>query len=683
MRPEIRFATALCLIVAQLLMSGCPARSRTGPVSVQTRATELLHYVVVRSGSTVARISTWMDDSGVKNVRTQFHPDTGPVIVTRLRFDLPSGAPLWLLTNGMDPSGRPVEERFEIADGVASWKSAPESGQKEAADRAIYLPVANAKWEAILPGLLKAAGTAAFLPRGRAWVEREGTFVVSNGTARQEITQYAVRGLTPSVRDRVWPDDAARLFADGEIVRSGWEGVLPTLEDSAEVARAVDRRRYVRTLRRVPERPVAIRNARLFDAVTRSVIEGTTVVVRDSTIVAVGRDAAVRVPSNAEVIDARGRMLLPGLWDMHSHDYGDLGGEMLQLAGGVTTIRDILRDTLAAVRFAKRPAQEVAFAPNVIWAGVLDGSGGRRSVFVTSDSSARLLVRRYAELGARQIKIYNRLQRRFVPAAVEEARRLGLRVGGHLGAGMSMEEAIRLGYDEVSHIPNLTANFRGDSVYLGAPAFLWRGIWNAATLDVESDSVRHFIALVKNSGVAVDPTLAFIEPSLRTASYRVRADVAPVLDRLPAGWRGWVGWSMEPDSMTEIAPKGFANLKTLVRKLHEAGVPVLPGTDMIAGFTLHRELQLYAEAGIPHADVLYLATLGAARVMGMDATVGSIAVGKRADMILVDGDPLRAMNDIGRAVLTMKGGAIYDPALIYRALAIEPCCGAPQSGPRP
>jgi imidazolonepropionase-like amidohydrolase len=199
---------------------------------------------------------------------------------------------------------------------------------------------------------------------------------------------------------------------------------------------------------------------------------------------------------------------------------------------------------------------------------------------------------------------------------------------------------------------------------------------NAAALDLESDSVRQFIALLKNNGVAVDPTLAFIEPSLRTASYRVRADIAPVLDRLSAGFgRGWVGWTMvDPDSMAEVAARGFANLKKLVRKLHEAGIPVLPGTDGAAGFTLHRELELYTEAGIAPAEVLYLATLGAARVMGMDATFGSIAVGKRADMILVDGDPLRAMSEIGRVILTMKGGALYDPALMYRALAIEPCC---------
>lgn len=667
---------ALTAVIVPLLLGGCSPRPRLDHVSPAGDQADSLNYVVVRGGRIVSTTSSWTGRSGMAIVRTQFPPDTGPAVVTQLRFDRRTGAPVWLQTTGVDARGRAVKERFEIAAGVASWESSSESGRRSAAAGAIYLPMANARWDAILPGLLRASGPAPFLPRGRAWVEREGAFVVSNGAGRTRVTQYAARGLFPLASDRVWLDDSARLFADGDLVRAGWESVLPTLRDSAESARATDRRRYVRTLRRVPDKPVAIRNARLYDAHTKTVVEGATVVVRDSTIVAVGRDALVAVPAGAEVIDARGRMLLPGLWDMHSHDYGDIRSEMLQLAGGVTTIRDILRDTLGAVRLARRPGDEVAFAPNVVWAGVLDGAGGSRAVVATSDSAARLLVRRYAGLGARQIKIYGRLQRRFVPAVVEEARRLGLRVGGHLAAGMSTEEAIRAGYDEISHVANVTANFRGDSVYLSGAASLWRGMQNAASLDLESDSVRHFIEMFVKDTVAVDATLAFVEPSFRTPSLLVRPYVAPVLERLSAGFgRGYVGWTMiEPDSMADVAAAGFANLRKLVQKFHAAGVPVLPGTDDFAGFTLHRELELYAEAGIPVADVLYLATLGAARVMGMDATLGSIAVGKRADIILVDGDPLRRMGDVGRVVLTMKGGAMYDPALLYRALAIEPCC---------
>lgn len=118
----------------------------------------------------------------------------------------------------------------------------------------------------------------------------------------------------------------------------------------------------------------------------------------------------------------------------------------------------------------------------------------------------------------------------------------------------------------------------------------------------------------------------------------------------------------------------FDNVLDIVRQMHEAGVPVLPGTDMMPGVALHRELELYVQAGIPAPEVLTLATLGAARVMGMDNELGSIESGKLADLILVDGDPTIEISDIRRVVTVIKDGRVYDPAAIYRALGIEPCC---------
>jgi imidazolonepropionase-like amidohydrolase len=108
--------------------------------------------------------------------------------------------------------------------------------------------------------------------------------------------------------------------------------------------------------------------------------------------------------------------------------------------------------------------------------------------------------------------------------------------------------------------------------------------------------------------------------------------------------------------------------------MHEAGVPVLPGSDMMPGIAVHRELELYVQAGIPAPEVLTLATLGAARVMGMDDELGSIEPGKLADLILVDGDPTTDISDIRRVVMVIKDGRVYDPAAIYRAVGVEPCC---------
>jgi hypothetical protein len=118
----------------------------------------------------------------------------------------------------------------------------------------------------------------------------------------------------------------------------------------------------------------------------------------------------------------------------------------------------------------------------------------------------------------------------------------------------------------------------------------------------------------------------------------------------------------------------------MVRKLHEAGVRLVAGTDASAGFSLHRELELYSEAGIPNTDILHIATLGAARVMKHDARWGSIEPGKLADLILVDGDPSQRMRDLRRAELVMKGGVLYVPDSLYASVGVKP---APRKGAIP
>ncbi len=632
-----------------------------------------LCYVTQRGGSVSARTCVWSEAAGVVVIDTRFTQDTGRV-TTRLRFDSLGTFLSSYESGGIDGNGRTVRDTFRFSNGVATWSGTTESGSKPVVAGATYLPEGGGRWQAILPSLLKSDDEVMVLPRGQLRVRREKRFAVRSGPVEQRLTQYAIQGLAPFLPDRVWVDSLGRLFADGEMVREGWEMVLRELRDSAAAARTDTHQTYMRTLRRVPARPVAIRHARLFDAARRAVTANTTVIVRDSTIVSVGHDSAVRVPHDAEVIDAGGRTLLPGLWDMHSHDYGDVPAEMLLLAAGVTSVRVMTRNVVSATEITDRPRDAVAFAPNVFWAGTVDGPGNPNPrVVATTDSAARQLVRQYAAMGASQIKLYGRLRPEIVPAAVDEARKLGLRVGGHLGFGMTPEAAIAAGYQEISHIPFLFA--RVDSAHVGMA--LWRGFENVARLNIESDSVRRLLELLRTRGVAIDPTLAFVEPSARTPAFVVRRDAAPVLECLPAGMgRSLVGWDilLPHDSLSETAIRGFENLKTFLRALYLAGVPLLPGTDFVGGLTLPRELELYVEAGIPAQQVLYMATLGAARVMRVDRSLGSIEAGKRADMIMVDGDPVHDIRTIRHVVMSMKGGALYDPARLLESLAFRRGC---------
>jgi imidazolonepropionase-like amidohydrolase len=116
----------------------------------------------------------------------------------------------------------------------------------------------------------------------------------------------------------------------------------------------------------------------------------------------------------------------------------------------------------------------------------------------------------------------------------------------------------------------------------------------------------------------------------------------------------------------------FPAMLRLLKAIYDAGVTIIPGTDALAGYTLHHELELYARAGIPPAEVLRMATWTAALVMGVDKDRGVIAPGKLADMILVDGDPTKNIEDINKIRTVIKDGKVYDPAAIEKALGIEP-----------
>ena len=124
--------------------------------------------------------------------------------------------------------------------------------------------------------------------------------------------------------------------------------------------------------------------------------------------------------------------------------------------------------------------------------------------------------------------------------------------------------------------------------------------------------------------------------------------------------------------MDETYRKSFAKMMDLTSLLYRAGIPIEAGTDSMAGFALHRELELEAQAGIPASQVLQNATLGDARIMSLDKDLGSIAPGKLADLILVDGNPTADISDIRKTVLVIKDGVLYKPAELYSELGVSP-----------
>jgi imidazolonepropionase-like amidohydrolase len=418
-----------------------------------------------------------------------------------------------------------------------------------------------------------------------------------------------------------------------------------------------------------------VRGARLFDPATLEVHAGTTVLLDGERILAVGPDGEVVLPADTEILDAGGMTLLPGLWDMHAH-LSEFDGP-LNLAAGVTGARDLANDVdeLAALRTQWESGETLG--PRVVAAGFLDGPGpyaGPTRALVDSVDAGVEWIRRYAGLGYGQIKLYSSLRPELVAPLAAEAHRLGLRVSGHIPAGMIAEQAIADGYDELQHINMVVLNFFPEIVETRTPARFTEVAARATEIDPASERFLRFVELLRARGTVVDPTVSIFLGMFRDRPGEISREMAAVADRLPPTVRrGYLAGGLPvPEGMAETYERSADRLLELVAALHHAGVPIVAGTDALAGFALHRELEVYVGAGIPAPEVLRIATLGAARVLGLDGELGSVAPGKLADLVLVAGRPDERIGDLRRVRTVIRGGRVIDAVALYSALGVAP-----------
>lgn len=605
----------------------------------------------------------------------------GPDLTTRLTLAA-DGTPAEEETTGNDYLKAPVEESFSRHGAAATWKNPNEAGTTSVEGAAYYLGSYSAAPDV---GLLARALAAApgnrlpLLPEGEARLERLGTLEVSAGGERRTLTHASITGLgfTPT---SVWmaPDGSFFATADSwfSIVPESWEGIVDRLVSAQNEADARRSAELAARLARHPSGPVAITGAALFDPESRRVLAGRTVIVSGEKIAAVGPDGEVEIPAGATRIDATGKTLLPGLWDMHTH-LSEVDG-ILHLAAGVTTVRDLANDVERVTGLRKAWDEGSAIGPRTILAGILDGPGpyaGPTKALVSTEAEAHAWIARYASLGYEQIKLYSSLDPALVPAIEKDAHARGLRLSGHIPNGLTAEQAVQLGFDEIQHINFILLNFWGDQgIDTRTPARFTEVAARAATLDLSSEPVRRFVHLLAERKIVVDPTVAVFEAMFTARPGEVSPPFAAVVGRLPAQVRrgAYGGGLPPPEGMDETYRRSFRKMLDMVGELYRAGVPLVAGTDGLAGFTLHRELELYVEAGIPAPEVLRIATLDAARVMHRDDRLGTVEPGKLADLILVAGNPAEHISDVRNTELVMRGGTLYDPAELYAAIGVRP-----------
>jgi imidazolonepropionase-like amidohydrolase len=675
-----RSMKAFCGWLSLLLVSLTPAVGADSPVPSlpDDIPRDAWLSTVLMSGNPAGQQATWSAADGTVHVFFQFNDrGRGPVIRSTYKLG-GDGTPDGTTHEGHDYLKAGVNETFLIADGRAEWRSASENGVDEKAAGKFFLSLNGPPEELAMlaRGALAHDGRIDLLPAGTARAERLQEMKVAAGDRTETARLIAMTGLDFSPT-YLWLDSQDRFFAQGDtwmmVVRQGWEGVVKDLIDAQQkitTRRAAD---FALKEARRPAGPLVIRHAAVFDPETLKVTPDQTILIEGTRIRSVGNGG--KLPPGATVIDAAGMMALPGLWDMHVHLSGNDG--LLDIAAGVTTVRDLANDIddLAARRRRYDSGEEIG--PRVIAAGFIDGPGpyqGPSRILAATADEARKYVRMYHDLGYPQIKIYSSLDPQIVPKVYEEAHALGMRVSGHIPAFMTAEQCVRLGQDEIQHMNFIFLNFMPDVGDTRTPARFTEPAARGAGIDVTSAQVQAFLALLHERHTAVDPTLNIFEGMFTDREGQVPERARSIADRLPAQLQRGLkkGGLPVPEGMDARYRASFANMKTMLKAMYDLGITIEAGTDDLAGFALHRELEIYADAGIPAPAVLRLATLGAARVMGRDRDLGRIVPGRLADIILVEGDPTRTLGDIRRVRTVIKDGVIHNPAEIDRFLGIKP-----------
>lgn len=578
--------------------------------------------------------------------------------------------PALFIVRGFSPNGDAAEE-FRIEGKHASWKSPVDKGEANYTSSAFYSPMggSNAGGISIFMEALLAAPdkSMALLPGGRARAEKLTETTVGQGSRQLKVTAWAITGLSPSPFP-VWTTADGKFFGVAyglAWLPVGYEDALKPLMKAQDEAMAARSPAIAKRMLTDTKTPVAFANVRAF-------VDGThfaddqTVVVEGGKITAVGNAQTTKVPPGAKVIGGKGMTLVPGLWDSHQHVGDDFTGPFL-LSLGITSARDPGNDDDLTLARARRRAAGDLLAPHVYPSMLIDGKGpntAQLGVVVTSKEEAIAAVRKAKADGFYAIKLYGTYNPAWVAAAAAEAHALGLHVHGHVPAGMRPSEAIAAGYDEITHIYFVMMEAMPKDVVdtsNGINRFNGTGRY-AKDVDLDKTPIKPLLATMAEKHIYADPTLVVAESLFVPENGDLSPAYAPFVGTLPpAIERGFRqgGFAVPKDLTREDFRRSNDKLAKLVALMHKDRIPIVAGTDG-TGMELVRELELYVQAGFTPEEALAAATIVPARLLKVENSTGSIAVGRNADLVLVEGDPSHKIGDLRNTRWVMMDGHLMD-----------------------
>jgi hypothetical protein len=668
----MRASGALVLIIAALTRVACAAD--TERYSLVAEGETVGHIVAVHSPQGVD-IDYLVDDNG-RGPRHKEHLTLGA-----------TGFPIEWTIKGTSLMGGPVDENMTWQGGLERWTSQADSGSVPTEVPRLYVANDSSPWSlGFYARLLKRApdNSIAALPAGTLKMRRIRGVAVGSGASAVTLDAYVLSGveLTPSV---LLLDRTGRLFAvlaEPLVVRTGYEKQFESLRALGENLTTELLQSMQKRVAHIYDKPIRIRNVHVFDPRTMSSGGLVSLVVYRGTITAIESEAADAPARDDEVeLDGEGGTLLAGLHDMHSHN--SLWSGPFYLAAGVTTTRDMGNFNSFLLDLKKQLDAGELPGPHIIASGFMEGRSPyseRRGFIPESLDEALRDVHWYADRGYLQIKIYNSMNPEWVKPLATRAHELGMRVVGHIPAFTTPDRMIEDGYDEVTHINQLMLGWLLEPGEDTRTPLRLTAMARAADLDLAGRRVRHTIELMKAHHTGLDTTAVILERLMLSRAGQVQEGDAPYLDHMPIGYqryrkRSFVPFRDEADKLRYT--QAFAKLMDALTLLHREGIRLWPGTDDPTGFTVHRELELYSRLSMPPGEVLRIATFDCDAYLSRDQQYGSLERGKRADLILISGDPTRDVSAVRSIRLVMKDGVVYYPKELYESLGIRPFASPP------
>ena len=507
--------------------------------------------------------------------------------------------------------------------------------------------------------------TLPLAPAASLHITARGTDTITVADRSVILQRYSVAGLIWG-RETLWLDARGDLIAavtiDAEFdpvqaVREGFESATGTFVKLAagDAIAALSGSGAARTT----DTLIALVGGTLIDGTGAPPVPDAAIVIRGTKIVAAGPRAEVRIPRGARVVNSTGTTMLPGLWEMHAH-YAQVEWGPIYLASGITTARDVGNqlEFLLGAREVLNSGHGIG--PRLLAAGIIDGDvpTGIGLARAATPEQGAAWVRRYHDAGLEQIKVYSSLSPEVLQAITAEAHALGMTVTGHVPRGMDGYQGVAAGMDQINHISFVYRMMRAPS--------------DSTPLAMDSPEAQKAIAFLVEHHIVIDPTIALFELNAHPADEPVSA-FEPGVDKVAPELRQALTHTGAEPAEAAKAQARFRTLLEIIGALHQAGVPIVAGTDLtVPGYSLHREMELYVQAGFTPMEAIQAATIVPARAMGLEKESGTLQPGMRADVLAVSGNPLERISDTRNVRFVIADGRYFEPAPLWRSVGFTP-----------